>query len=108
MPEIVENYIEQRTVDLQSHLWCLSSLLVRCFTPRNLPIYVAVPHFPRRNGVCMYDGPSARITFADKKHARLHLQCSIEPRHSVRRAGFYLDLNDLRHVFLLRLKCRAR
>ena len=74
----------------------------RCFTARNLPAYVAVPHFPRRDEVCVYDGPWARITVADKNHARFQLQRSIEPRHSVRGASSYFDLNDLRHYAFAR------
>jgi hypothetical protein len=47
----------------------------------------------------VYDGPRARITFADKSHARFHFQRSIEPRYGMRSASFYFDLNDLRHAF---------
>jgi hypothetical protein len=71
----------------------------RCFTARNLTVSIAVPHFSRRDVVCVYDRPWTRITFADKDHARLQLQRSIEPRHSVRGASSYFDLNDLRHAF---------
>jgi hypothetical protein len=56
-----------------------------------------VPHFPRRDAVRVNHGPRARITFADKSHARFRLQRTIEPRHSVRGASSYLDLNELRH-----------
>ena len=47
----------------------------------------------------MYDGPRARITFADKSHARFQFQRSIKPRYGMRVASFYFDLNDLRHAF---------
>ena len=49
--------------------------------------------------VCMYDGPRARITFADKSHPRFQFERSIKPRYGVRGASFYFDLNDLRHAF---------
>jgi len=47
----------------------------------------------------MYDGPRARITFANKSHARFQFQRSIKPRYGMRGASFYFDLNDLRHAF---------
>jgi len=47
----------------------------------------------------VYDAPRARITFADKSHARFHFQRSIKPRYGMRGASFYFDLNDLRHAF---------
>jgi hypothetical protein len=47
----------------------------------------------------MYDPPRARITFADKSHARFQFQRSIKPRYGMRVASFYFDLNDLRHAF---------
>ena len=47
----------------------------------------------------MYDGPRARITFADKSHGRFQFQRSIEPRYGMRGASSYFDLNDLRHAF---------
>ena len=46
----------------------------------------------------MYDGPWARIIFADKSHARFRLQRGIEPCYGVRAATFYFDLNDLSHA----------
>jgi hypothetical protein len=71
----------------------------QCFTASKLPVYVRAPHFSRREKVCVYDGPRARITFADKSHARFQFQRSIEPRYGMRSASFYFDLNDLRHAF---------
>jgi hypothetical protein len=37
----------------------------------NLPVRVDVPHFLRRDAVCMHDGPGARIAFAAKNHAQI-------------------------------------
>jgi hypothetical protein len=47
----------------------------------------------------MYDGPWARIIFADQSHARFQFQRSIKPRYGMGGASFYFDLNDLRHAF---------
>src|SRR5579864_1591951 len=63
------------------------------FTARNLPAGTAVFHFPRCEAVWVHDSPWARIAFADKDHAWFQLQRSVEPRHGVRGAGSYLDLN---------------
>jgi hypothetical protein len=71
----------------------------QCFIASNLPVYVRVAHVSRREKVRVYDGPRARITFADKSHARFQFQRSIEPRYGMRSASFYFDLNDLRHAF---------
>jgi len=71
---------------------------IRGFTARHLPVDVAVPHFPCRDAICVYDGPSARITFADKNHAGFRLQRGVQPRHSVCCASSDFDLNDLRHA----------
>ena len=70
-----------------------------CFTGPNLPVYVRARRFSHREKVCVYDGPRARITFADKSHARFQFQRSIKPRYGMRGASFYFDLNDLRHAF---------
>ena len=72
------------------------------------PASVVVPNIPRRDGVCVHDGPWAGITFADKSHARLRLQRSIEPRHSVRGASSYFDLYDVRHYVSSALKTRSQ
>jgi len=49
----------------------------------SLPAYVAVPRFPRGDEVCVYDGPRAWIAFAEKNHAGLRFQGSVEPRQRV-------------------------
>ena len=84
----------------QKVAWSYTLGAGRYFIARNLPAYVAVPHFLRRDAVCVYDGPWAQITFADKSYARCRLQQSIEPRHSVRSASSYFNLNDLHHSAL--------
>jgi hypothetical protein len=79
----------------------------RRLAARNFPAFVDVLHFPRRDAVCVHNGPWAGITFADKSHARFRLQRSIEPRHSVRGASSYFDLNDLRHYVSPALKTHS-
>ena len=79
----------------------------QCFKARNLPVCLAVPHFPHRDATCMDNGPMAQITLADKNHARFRFQRSIYPRHGVRGANSLFDLNDLRHYARLPWQCFA-
>jgi hypothetical protein len=79
--------------------WQTLGHATQCFTALNLPVYVRARRFSHREKVCVYDGPRARITFADKSHARFQFQRSIKPRYGMGGASFYFDLNDLRHAF---------
>jgi hypothetical protein len=68
-----------------------------CVPTGNRPGYVAVRHFPRRVGICLYNGLGGTDHSCRQEPCPVRLQRSIEPRHSVGGAGFYFDLNKLRH-----------
>jgi hypothetical protein len=55
----------------------------------------------------MHDGPRARVTFAEKNHARFRLQGSVEPRQRMRGVSSQFDLDGVFHYALAQLSPRA-
>jgi hypothetical protein len=89
-------HVKSITTGLSSQI--LFSFGLALYSIANPPIRVDIPHCLSRDAVCVHDGPRAWIVFAEKDHARLRLQGSVEPCQRVRGVSLQFDLDDVIHM----------